>query len=188
MKNFDKYFIYVGNAYPHKNLERLIKAMVLLNKVVKDHIGLAIVSSRNVFTQRLEKLIRKLKAEEYIHLLGFVPDEDLEKLNRGSVAFVFASISEGFGLPGLEAMASGTLVLASDIPVFKEVYKENVIYFNPFDVNMIKEAMEKALKINIEQREKLILKSQTFAKRYSWSKMAQETINLYESCAGLRSG
>jgi len=181
MKESNLYFIYVGNAYPHKNLKRLIEAMVSLNKKVKENIELYLVSSRNVFTKRLEKLIMKLEAEDYIKLLGFVPDEKLKVLYKRSLAFVFPSISEGFGLPGLEAMNSQTLVACSDIPVFKEIYKDVPIYFNPFDVNSISDSMKLILDIDPEAREKRIEKGLELAKTYSWSKMARETLEVYRS-------
>src|SRR4030042_2224935 len=71
------YFIYAGNAYPHKNLEKLIEATVLLNKNSVQPINLLIASSRGIFTQRLERVIRDQKAQEYVKLLGFVPDKKL---------------------------------------------------------------------------------------------------------------
>lgn len=181
MKESDLYFIYVGNAYPHKNLKRLIEAVVKLNKKVKENIELYIVSSRNVFTSRLEKLIKQLKAEEYIKLLGFVPDEKLKILYKKSLAFTFPSISEGFGLPGLEAMNSQTLVACSDILVFKEIYKDVPIYFNPFDVNSISDSMKLILDMDPEAREKRIEKGLALTKTYLWSKMAKETLSVYKS-------
>jgi len=188
MKESDLYFIYAGNAYPHKNLKRLIEATVVLNKKVKENIKLYIVSSRNVFTKRLENMIKKLKAEEYIKLLGFVPDDKLNILYKKSLGFVSSSISEGFGLPGLEAMNNQTLVACSDIPVFKEIYKDTPIYFNPFDVNSISDSMKLILEMDSMAREKRIQKGLDLAKTYSWSKMAKETLNIYESCAYLRQG
>ena len=181
MKEFNPYFIYVGNAYPHKNLKRLIEAVMNVNKKVKEDIQLYIVSSRNVFTKRLEKLIAELKAEECIKLLGFVPDEKLKILYKKSLGFVFPSISEGFGLPGLEAMNAQTLVACSEIPVFKEIYKDVPIYFNPFDVNSISDAMKLVLDMDPEAREKRIEKGLALAKTYSWSKMAKKTLKLYEA-------
>jgi len=183
MKESNLYFIYVGNAYPHKNLKRLIEAMVNLNKKVKENIQLYIVSSRNVFTKRLEKLVIELKAEECIKLLGFVPDEKLKVLYKKSLGFVFPSISEGFGLPGLEAMNAQTLVACSDIPVFKEIYKDVPVYFNPFDINSISDAMKLVLNMDPEAREKRIEKGLALAKIYSWSKMAKETLDVYKSCS-----
>lgn len=181
MKESNLYYLYVGNAYPHKNLKRLIEAMVNLNKKVKEKIELYIVSSRNVFTKRLEKLIKDIKAEEYIKLLGYVPDDKLKTLYKKSLGFIFPSISEGFGLPGLEAMNAQTLIACSDIPVFKEIYKDVPIYFNPFDVNSISEAMKLVLDMDPEAREKKIEKGLTLAKTYSWSKMAKETLEVYLS-------
>lgn len=181
MKESNLYYIYVGNAYPHKNLKRLIEAMVSLNKKVKENIELYIVSSRNVFIERLEKLIKELNVENYIKLLGFVPDDKLKILYKKSLGFIFPSISEGFGLPGLEAMNAQTLVACSDIPVFKEIYKDVPIYFNPFDVNSILDSMKLVLNMDPEAREKRIEKGLDLAKTYSWSKMAKETFKLYEA-------
>lgn len=188
MKESNPYFIYVGNAYPHKNLKRLIEAMVSLNKKVKEDIKLYIVSSRNIFTKRLEKLIDKLNARDYVKLLGFVPDDKLKVLYKKSLAFMFPSISEGFGLPALEAMNTQTLIACSDIPVFKEIYKDVPIYFNPFDVNSISDSMKLILETDPEAREKRIEKGLALAKTYSWSKMAKETLDVYKSCFSLRQG
>jgi len=179
------YFIYAGNAYPHKNLNRLIEAVVHLNKSVEEPVKLKIASSRNVFTKRLEKVVHSLSAESYIELLGFVPDDKLKTLNRNSIAFVFPSLSEGFGLPGIEAMEAGTLVLASDIPVFREIYKNTAIYFNPLDFTAIEKAMKNALSMTETERESKISFAQKFVKRYSWAKMAKETLAIYKEVVGL---
>ena len=184
----EKYFIYVGNAYPHKNLNRLIEAMVLLNKEVETEVSLIIVSSRNIFTQRIKKSIDSLNADKIITLLSSVSDNQLVGLYRKSVGFVFPSFSEGFGLPGIEAMREGTLVLASDIPVFKEIYKDNAIYFNPLDFSSIEKTMLNVLKMDANLRAEKIEKGKDFVKRYSWTKMAEETLRIYASCNSLRPG
>lgn len=175
----NRYFIYAGNAYPHKNLNRLIEAMVLLNKNSEEKITLKIASSRNVFIKRLEAVARKLNAVGYVELLGFVPDEELKEVYKNSVAFVFPSLSEGFGLPGIEAMEAGTLVLASDIPVFKEVYKDAAIYFNPYDFSSIEKALQNVLALSAEERQSKISYAQKFVTRYSWQKMAKKTLKVY---------
>ena len=186
----EPYFLYVGNAYPHKNLENLVKAMVLLNKESERTINLLISSSRNVFTQRLKDLISKLNGSNFVKLLGFVPDSELGSLYKNSVGFTFASLSEGFGLTGLEAISSGTLLLASDIPVLKEVFKGNAVYFDPLDPTSISQAMLRVLKMDPSERSERIAKAQEFAKRYSWAKMAKETLEIYEEAGrdSLRSG
>jgi len=175
------YFIYAGNAYPHKNLKKLIEAIVLLNKNSTQEVNLLISSSRSIFTQRLTKIIQNTKATQYVKLLGFAPDEKLFGLYKNAVGFVYPSTSEGFGLQGLEAMAAGTLVLASDIPVFKEIYQDNAVYFNPLDVNSIVKTMERVLKIDDLTRKAKIEKAKKFVKQYSWTKMAEETLKVYNS-------
>ena len=185
----NQYFIYAGNAYPHKNLERLIEAVVLMNKNSAQRINLLIASSRGIFTQRLEKIIREQKAGPLVSLLGFIPDNELFSLYKNSVGFVFPSLSEGFGLPGLEAMASRTILLSSDIPVFREIYGKEAVYFNQLEVTSIVQAMEKVLKMNVNLRANKIETAKNFVKRYSWTKMAEETLKIYaESSDSIRSG
>ena len=180
LNNF-RYFIYTGNSYPHKNLEMLIEAIVLLNSNRKEKIHLKIVSGRTVFTERLEKEVSSKKANDFVEILGFVDDINLELLYKNSVAFVFTTLAEGFGLPPMEAIKAGTLAAVSDIPVLKEVYGESDFYFDPMDVNSIKISLENILKISSDEREKMIIKSQEFLKKYSWLKMAKETLKIYKS-------
>jgi glycosyltransferase involved in cell wall biosynthesis len=180
------YFIYAGNAYPHKNLKRVVEAIVLLNKEVNEKVLFVMTSARNVFTEKLKKVIKEIKAEKYVKLLGFVPDHDLGTLFKHSTAFVFPSLSEGFGLPGMEAIQAGTLVLASDIPVFREVYKDSVSYFNPLDFSSITKSMKSTMAIPKKEREKRIAKNQSFIKRYSWATMAKQTLKVYENSASVR--
>ncbi|MBU0572164.1 glycosyltransferase family 4 protein [Patescibacteria group bacterium] len=175
------YFIYAGNAYPHKNLKRVVEAMVLLNEEVDKKVLFVMTSARNVFTKKLRETIKKAKADKYIKLLGFVPDHDLGVLFKHSTAFIFPSLSEGFGLPGMEAIRAGTLVLASDIPVFKEVYKDSVSYFNPFDFSSMTKAMKNTMAMSIKEREKRIAINQNYIKRYSWATMAKQTLKVYEN-------
>ena len=180
------YFIYTGNAYPHKNLKRLIEATISLNTERKVKAHLVIVSARNFFVKKLEKLIAEMGAGAFVKVLGFLPNKEMGTLYKHSAALTLPSLSEGFGIPGLDAMEVGTLVLASQIPVLKEVYDCHAIYFNPFDFSSIAKAMELALGMEGNEREARISKARDFVKRYSWNKMAKETLQIYESCARLR--
>ena len=179
---FGEYFIYSGNAYPHKNLPRAIEAFIQFSQSLNWKPLLVICSSRNMFTQRLKEHIKKIKAENYVKTLGFVEDSDYKVLLNHSIGFLYPSLSEGFGLQGLEAIASGTLLLASDIPVFQEVYGENVLYFDPNDTESMVSCLQKALKMSIvfKERAKFITEGQNFINRYSWSKMARETLEVYK--------
>ncbi|KKQ97357.1 MAG: glycosyl transferase, group 1 [Candidatus Woesebacteria bacterium GW2011_GWB1_39_12] len=175
-----KYFLYVGNAYPHKNLGIVVKAIKKLNAEKDLNIKLAIAGSKDVFKERLQNLVRQENAEKYVKTLGYASDEELSVLYKSSIAFVYPSLSEGFGLQGLEAIASGSLVIASDIPVFKEIYEENVLYFNPNDVNSLVEAMKKVMKISGEEKTQMISRAKDFIKKYSWQEMAKETLEIYK--------
>lgn len=173
------YFIYVGNAYPHKNVEKAIDAVSLLNKSRKAQADFVIVSARNDFVKKLGKYTKGRGFASFVKYLGYVPDAEMNVLLANSVAFVYPSLSEGFGLPGLEAMRAGTLVLASDISVFKEVYKNHATYFDPLEVKSIADAMKKSLSISLSERKKSTENAKKFAKRYSWNKMAKETLQVY---------
>lgn len=169
------YFIYTGNSYPHKNLGRLIDAIIL------SKVKLKIISGRSTFTERLKKMIKEKKAEKLVEVLDFVTDEELNKLYKNSVAFVFPTLAEGFGLPPMEAIEAGTIAIVSNVPVLKEIYGDSVFYFDPYDVNSIANKLTKILEMKQIERNKKIIYAQKFIKKYSWSKMAKETLKVYES-------
>lgn len=173
------YFIYIGNAYPHKNLSRLIDAVIRIN--YGQTVVLKIVSARSIFMERLEKEINRKNASKLIEILGFVTDKELENLYKNSIAFVFPTLSEGFGLPPMEAIKAGTLVVQSDIPVLKEIYEDSVFYFNPLNVDSIADVLLKVSNIKEDERKTKISIAQQFVKKYSWLKMAKETLKVYES-------
>jgi glycosyltransferase involved in cell wall biosynthesis len=181
MKEFEPYFIYCGSAYPHKNLERAIKAFVMFHKNSHHEVDFYIVSKENKFTKKLSKLIKKLKAEKYIKLLGFVDDKKLIDLYRNSLGFIYPSLAEGFGLPGLEALKAGTILLASDIAVFKEIYGKYAVYFNPKSVESIAAKLEEVVHMDSKKANEMIKAGHEFVKRYSWEKMARETLAVYQS-------
>ncbi|MEK7498209.1 MAG: glycosyltransferase family 1 protein, partial [Patescibacteria group bacterium] len=89
------FFLYVGNAYPHKNIKRLIEATVFLNENSGRKTTLAISTPKNVFGDRLSLLVKELRAEQYVKLLGFVPDQDIALLHKESAGFVYPSLIEG---------------------------------------------------------------------------------------------
>jgi glycosyltransferase involved in cell wall biosynthesis len=180
------YFIYSGSAYPHKNLKSAIKAVKNLNKQSKDKVFLVITSSRSIFLNRMVRWTKELDASAHVKFTGFVSDAELGYLFKNSLGFVYPTLSEGFGLPGLEAMKSGTLVLASDIDVLKEVYKDKAIYFNPKKTESLEKRMQEVVEMDEKKRRKLISSYNKLLKNYSWNKMAKETLKVYESSFSLR--
>jgi len=174
------YLIYIGNAYPHKNILQLIKAVQKFTQDKKKPLKLVIVTARNVFYQRLRLQIRILKAQNIIKLKNFTSDNHLKTLYRHSVGFITASLQEGFGLPGLEAMASKTLVLSSNKTCLPEVYGSNASYFNPDNLDEIVNKIDKAYSLDAAKRLTRINKAYNYAKKFSWEKTAQLTLNGYQ--------
>ncbi len=116
-----KYFLYVGNAYPHKNLERLIQAFGIFKKDNGSDVKLILVGKNNYFYKRLEKTIDAYSLRSDILVFHDVNDEALGYLYKNAIATVIPSLMEGFGLPALEAMSQKCLVVASDIPSIREI-------------------------------------------------------------------
>ncbi|MBA3723295.1 MAG: glycosyltransferase family 4 protein [Candidatus Levybacteria bacterium] len=180
------YFLYVGNAYPHKNCERLVEAFALVNKA-SPATKLIMVGKKNYFYQRLEEKVGKIGLQKKIIFTGAVDDQELAALYQNAQALLFPSLMEGFGLPGLEAMQNKCLVLASDIPVFKEVYQDAAVYFDPLDIQQMSDTMQKVLE-NKSKYKAYIQKGLERTKKFSWQKMAEETVAIYESSTSVRSG
>lgn len=167
------YFLYVGNAYPHKNLERLIEGFEKLNS---DKEKLLLVGKEDFFYKRLRK-----KKYPNISFLYNVTDAELFSLYSHSVAAVTASFMEGFGLLPLESFGTGTIPVVSNISAFKEVCIDSAIYFDPNDANDIAKKLKFVLNLNKEEREKIITGGQKLLKRFSWRKMAEETLEVYQT-------
>jgi glycosyltransferase involved in cell wall biosynthesis len=176
------YLIYIGNAYPHKNLEKLIGAFSLLSKNYPD-LSLVLVGKNDHFYFSLKKLVRDKKIKNII-FLGYVPDCDLNSLNRNASAYVFPSLYEGFGLPPLEAMAVGTPVISSDHLCMQEILGNSAYYFNGKVELDIARAIERILTDNA-LREKLIIAGYQQIKKYSWEKMAKETLETYKNLSSV---
>lgn len=173
----EDYFLYVGNAYPHKNPINLIKAFNLLEKEKKD-VKLIFVGREDYFYRTLKSTFAP-KAS--VVFKGAVSDNELSSLYANAKALVVPSLMEGFGLPALEAISAKCLVLASNIPTFKEVYKDNLIYFNQNNPKDIYKAMVYALdKKNSLAIKNKINKAYECSKQFSWKKMAKETLRIYE--------
>ncbi len=184
LKSVD-YILYVGNLHPHKNIETLILSYDYLIKQDKfKDLRLVIVSPFDFFYARLFNFIKKLGLEKRIDFLGNVNNYRLASLYKNARAFVFPSYSEGFGIPGVEAMRFGCPVVASDIPVFHEIYGEAAVYFSPKNALDLSEKIALSL-LNTNLRSKLYLNGIEQSQKYSWVKMGIETLKEYESCIGL---
>ncbi len=173
--NIDKKFIlYVGNAYPHKNLEFLIKAW----SNFKENYQLVLVGRKDYFYQRLKRLVYSLNLENKIIFTGYLSDTDLSSFYQQAQAYVFPSLYEGFGLPPLEALRFKLPVLVSETSCLPEILKDAALYFDPQNQADFLAKLQQIIH-NQKLRNKLLNNSKKLWSRYNWNKMAKKTLNIY---------
>ncbi|MBU1127420.1 glycosyltransferase family 4 protein [Patescibacteria group bacterium] len=172
------FVVYTGSLYPHKNIERLAKAIRLINK--EKNLLLVIVCGRNVFWKRFKNWLVKEELGSFVKLLGFVDDSDLFSLYQKAEAFAFPSLLEGFGLPPLEAMAAGLPVVSSNATCLPEIYGNAAYYFDPLSVSDMAKSIEKVI-FDKKLQEELKKRGAKQVKLYSWEKMVDETLRIYHS-------
>lgn len=132
------YFLYVGNRRKNKNIPAMLRAFA--NASIPNEIVLALTGNED---QLLGDEINKLGIRPRVKFLGFIPDEELPKLYKGALATLYVSLMEGFGLPIIESMASGTPVLTSNISSLPEIAGDAALCVNPFDIAAITDGIER---------------------------------------------
>jgi glycosyltransferase involved in cell wall biosynthesis len=170
-----KFIMYVGRHLPHKNLERLIVAHQAL-LVSHPDLVLAIVGKKDALTERM---IAKYKDAQNIIFTGFVTDNQLRWLYEHTACYVFPSLSEGFGLPGLEAMKHGAPVASSNATCLPEVHGDACVYFDPLDEADMASKISQVLS-DKNLRAELVQRGAAQAAKYSWKRMAEQTLAVYE--------
>ena len=172
------FLLYVGNFYPHKNIGQLLKAFVLIREQ-QPELKLVIVGKADYFQEQLRLLSEEIGLGDSVVWGGYVPDAQLEWLYEHAMALVFPSLSEGFGLPALEAMAAGTPVISSNATCLPEVCGEAAEYFDPTDIDEISQVVLKTIGDKARLKE-LKLAGAKRIQDFSWKKMAEETVAIYE--------
>lgn len=158
------HLLYVGSLYPHKNVVIILDALLHL----PDH-RLTVVGARDAFTQEFIQEISRRELDDRVTLKNSVSDDALVRLYQSVGAVIQPSTSEGFGLTGVEALACGAPLLASDIAVFHEVYVEAANYFDPVSATGLAELVRNLPTINpISDHARA-----TTLNRYSWETMTQ---------------
>lgn len=168
---------YTGSLYPHKNVQLLLHALEQL-----PHYSLHISSSRTVFVDEFLKIVHERGLDTRVHYLGKLSDTQLMEAYQQVAAFVQPSLSEGFGLPALEAMACGTPVLASNIKIFQEIYKDAYVPFDPHSSDSLVKSI-----VHLEEMDctDLLTKAQALAHTYTWKRMGQQTLTLYRTLSAM---
>lgn len=171
------YVLYVGNAYPHKNIERLLAAFKkLLEKFPSTQ--LVLVGKEDYFYKRIKNEVDAVEITRHVVFPGYVIDDDLPVLYRHASIYAFPSLCEGFGLPALEACSYGTPVVASNNSCLPEVLGDAAIFFDPLQTSEITKAMSAVL-TDAALVETLHNKGLQRVHNFSWRTMATTTLKLY---------
>lgn len=168
----NRFILNVSSFYPRKNQVTLIKAFASISAKTNHH--LLLVGGNESERQKCERLVVELQLSKRVTFLSNIPATDMPVIYKLADMFVYPSFFEGFGIPIVEAMASGTKVLCSDISCFREVGEEEVRYFDPNEPSSISELM--LLEI---QKGQAGANAEKIVKRFSSIAFAQEMISLY---------
>lgn len=172
------FILHVGSPFPHKNIERLLDAFTEL-KQSHPNLQLVLAGKKEFYFNQLENRVASHPNKEDIIITGFVSDGELKWLYENAECYVLPSLSEGFGLPGLEAMVHGCALVSSNATCLPEVYGDAAHYFDPESTEDMALKIDELLK-NKPLRARLIKAGYKQVKKYSWQKMAKETLEIYK--------
>jgi glycosyltransferase involved in cell wall biosynthesis len=178
----DQFVLYAGNVKPHKNLERLIEAFHLVRSRGLDHLKLVLIGDEISKYTALRRAVHRHQLHKYVRFLGFLPLDTLAVLYRLAGVFVFPSLYEGFGLPPLEAMASGTPVVTSNVSSLPEVAGNAAVLVDPYNASAIADGIYRVL---TDDTLRLDLKRRGIerATQFSWESSVRRVREIYGQIA-----
>ncbi len=177
------YLLYAGSVRPQKNVARIIEAFAVVRGDLENHprykdLRLVIIGDEMSKYPNIRRAVLQSRAEKLVRFLGFLPAEALQAFYRSAEAFVFPSLYEGFGLPPLEAMASGTPVVTSGVSSLPEVVGDAAMIVKPENVFDIARGIKEVL-LNQELRCALVERGFEQVRRFSWYDTAQQVLDTY---------
>jgi glycosyltransferase involved in cell wall biosynthesis len=174
----DEFVLYAGNVKPHKNLERLIDAFHIVRNRGLDHLKLVLIGDDISKYTALRRAVHKHQLHKYVRFLGYLPEETLAVMYRLAGVFVFPSLYEGFGLPPLEAMASGTPVVTSNVSSLPEVAGDAAVLVDPYDPRAIADGIYSVL-TDEKLRRGMVHKGIARAGMFSWEQSVRRIRAIY---------
>lgn len=171
------YILYVGVAYPHKNLNGLISAWKIFCAKHGNNYQLVLAGRNNYFYERLKATA---VGNNDIIFTGYIPDDDLPAIYKGASLYVFPSFYEGFGLPPLEAMQFGTPVASSNATCLPEVLGNAAAYFDPHNTDDMADTIWRVLE-DMDLRETLSKNGVQLIHNYLWETTARATLGVYNN-------
>ncbi|HIE51556.1 MAG TPA: glycosyltransferase family 1 protein [Armatimonadetes bacterium] len=183
----EKFLLFVGNLEPKKNLPTALAAFAQARKRLPREYQFVLVGAPLWGKQAVNRALAHWQLEGQVRQLGYVADADLPALYRTATLFVFPSLVEGFGLPPLEAMASGTPVVCSNRGALPEVVGEAALMVEAEDAEALAEAMVQIL-TNEELRTRLRAQGRERARQFSWEQTARQVMQVYADAGSLPFG
>ncbi|OGV92984.1 hypothetical protein A3B57_04330 [Microgenomates group bacterium RIFCSPLOWO2_01_FULL_47_10] len=174
------FIVYTGSVYPHKNVKRLILAVKHYHEMSHQSLQLVIISSRTIFLDTIRKFVKQHQLGTSVSFTGFLPDSDIKAIYGQAIALVHPSLSEGFGLTGLEAMALGVPVISSHAGSLPEVYGQAALYIDPKNVGDIAGKIKDLIE-HPAMRQNLIDSGYRQVAKFDWQATAQTTLGVYQS-------
>ncbi|HSW49325.1 MAG TPA: glycosyltransferase family 1 protein [Bryobacteraceae bacterium] len=181
------FLLHVGTIRPQKNIPRLVEAFAVLRGDLEQSpafrdLRLIIIGDDISRHPAVRRTVIQTRMEQYVRFLGFVPFDALRTFYAAAAAFVFPSLYEGFGLPPLEAMASGTPVVTSNISSLPEVVGNAAVLVNPENVFEIAKGLREVL-TNDTLRVTLTQRGHQQVRRFNWDSTARQVLELYRQVA-----
>lgn len=176
----DRFILFVGNLEPKKNLPTLVSSVALLKANGRLRHTLVIAGKKGWKHESIFRAVRRARLEADALFCDYVAQDDLPALYQMADLFVFPSLCEGFGIPPLEAMASGTPVVVSDAPALAESAGDAALVYSPNTAQELAKAIHKVLS-NTFLRSHLAARGRDRAQRFRWEETARRMVRIYES-------
>ncbi len=180
-----EYVLYVGTLEPRKNLSRLLRAFARLRQRGRREV-LVLAGGRGWRNEEFDEVLSSLSLRPGVDVIlpGYFPEEDLPALYQGAKLFVYPSLWEGFGLPVLEAFASGVPVITSSVSSLPEVAGDAAQLVHPEDEDALFDSMERLLEDG-KERDRLSSAGKKRARTFSWKETARKTLSVYREALDL---
>lgn len=175
-----KFVLYVGDVNWHKNIANMLKAVRITGADLV-MVGKALIDDNIPQTRETNGLIGKLGLNKQIIKTGFIEEDDLAAIYNLAKLTLLPSYYEGFGLPALESMACGTPAVVSNVASIPEISKDNIFFCDPADPQDIAKKMKEVFGLSQDNLDGLSQKLINESKKYSWHRVALETVNVYRS-------
>lgn len=172
-----EFVLFIGNLEPRKNLTRLFEAFAIAYSKISSY-KLVVAGTRGWLYSDIFETVARLNLSDKIIFTGYIDAEDLPALYSAAQVFVLPSLYEGFGLPILEAMSCGAPVITSNMGSIPEVAGDSAILVDPYDIKAIAESLLEVFS-NRQLREEMMEKGLRRAKNFSWARVAEETLGVY---------